>query len=72
MSFEIEGPSTIYLPESLVIKFEKKEQTDEEVIHEDSKQLVSVDNKVLNSNTEPDNRSRLFVNISYAFFIIFD
>jgi hypothetical protein len=50
-----------------VLKFDKKEQTDEEVIHEDSKQLVGVDDKVLNSNTEPDNKSRLSVNISYAF-----
>jgi hypothetical protein len=53
-----------------VLKFDKKkEQTDEEAIQEHSEQLAGVDNRVLNNNTEsePDNKSGLFVDISYNY-----
>jgi hypothetical protein len=65
ISLEIDGPSTIYLPDSLVLKLDKKkEQPDEEATQKHSEEFTGVDNKVLNNTTEPDNKPRMFVDIS--------
>jgi hypothetical protein len=71
VSYEVDGPCTIYLPDSLVLKFDKKkDQTGEEAIQKTTEQFAGVDNGVLNNNnteSEPDNKSNLIVNITYDY-----
>jgi hypothetical protein len=66
VSLEIDGPTTLYLPDSLVLKFDKKkEQSDEEAVQKHSEEFAGVDNRVIsNNNTGPDNKPRMFVDIS--------
>jgi len=68
LSFEIENPSTIYLPDSLVLRFDKKEdQKGGEAIQKTTEQFAGGDNRVLNNNTDPGNKS-ITVDISYDYF----
>jgi hypothetical protein len=66
VSLEIDSPTTLYLPDSLVLKFDKKkEQSDEEAVQKHSEEFAGVDNGVIsNNNTGPDNKPRMFVDIS--------
>jgi hypothetical protein len=59
--------STRYLPDSLVVRFDKKkEYTKEEGIPERYKQLVRVDNKVPKTEIELDRKLKLFIDIFRA------
>jgi hypothetical protein len=73
ISIEMEVPSyefTRYLPDSLVVRFDKKEDRTKregiQGIEERYKQLVRVDNKVQNDGVELDKKLKLFIDIFRA------
>ena len=70
ISIEMEIPSyesTRYLPDSLVVRFDKKkEYTEGEVIQKHSEEIVRIGDKILIDNFGSDRKLRLFIDIFRA------
>ncbi len=70
ISIEMEVPSydsTRYLPDSLIVRFDKKKESkSKEVTKDHFERVVRIDNKALNDKIEPDRKLRLFVDIFHA------
>jgi hypothetical protein len=67
ISIEMEVPSygsTLYLPDSLVVRFDKKKEHTEEVFQKHSEQAVRIGDKILDDISDP--KLRLFIEVFRA------
>jgi hypothetical protein len=69
ISVPIEVPSyqsTQYLPDSLIVKFDKKQEETKEAIQQHVEQPIRVDNKISDEKIGLDRKLRLFIDIFNA------